>query len=129
MYTHGRVTHESMKCSRGSHWMNIQVSTQPNVAVIEVAGRIDSNNANQFGDALNNVIAQNHNQLVLDLAGVDYMSSAGLREIVAAAKKLQGKGELRLAQPSERVREVLEMTGLDSVFQIFPSQAEAVNSF
>lgn len=109
--------------------MNIQVSTQPNVAVIEVAGRIDSNNANQFGDALNNVIAQNHNQLVLDLAGVDYMSSAGLREIVAAAKKLQGKGELRLAQPSERVREVLEMTGLDSVFQIFSSQAEAVNSF
>jgi anti-anti-sigma factor len=109
--------------------MNIQVSTQPNVAVIEVAGRIDSNNANQFSDALNNVIAQNHNQLVLDLAGVDYMSSAGLREIVAAAKKLQGKGELRLAQPSERVREVLEMTGLDSVFQIFPSQAEAVNSF
>lgn len=109
--------------------MNIQLSTQPNVAIIEVAGRIDSNNANQFGDALNGVIAQNHNQLVLDLAGVDYMSSAGLREIVAAAKKLQGKGELRLAQPSDRVREVLEMTGLDSVFQIFPSQAEAVSSF
>jgi anti-anti-sigma factor len=109
--------------------MNVQVSTQPNVAVIEVAGRIDSNNANQFGDALSAVIAQGHNQLVLDLAGVDYMSSAGLREIVAAAKKLQGKGELRLAQPSERVREVLEMTGLDSVFQIYPSQAEAVSSF
>lgn len=109
--------------------MNIQVSTQPNVAVIEVAGRIDSNNASQFGDALNGVIAQNQNQLVLDLAGVDYMSSAGLREIVAAAKKLQGKGELRLAQPSDRVREVLEMTGLDSVFQIYPSQAEAVSSF
>jgi anti-anti-sigma factor len=109
--------------------MNIQVSTQPNVAIIEVAGRIDSNNANQFGDALSTVIAQGHNQLVLDLAGVDYMSSAGLREIVAAAKKLQGKGEMRLAQPSERVREVLEMTGLDSVFQVFPSQAEAVSSF
>ncbi|MBL8154963.1 MAG: STAS domain-containing protein [Anaerolineae bacterium] len=109
--------------------MNIHVSTQPNVAVIEVAGRIDSNNANQFGDALSGVISQGQNQLVLDLAGVDYMSSAGLREIVAAAKKLQDKGELRLAQPSERVREVLEMTGLDSVFQIFPSQAEAVSSF
>lgn len=98
--------------------------------LVEAAGRIDSSNANQFGESLSGIIDDGHLQLVLDLSGVDYMSSAGLREIVSAVKKLnKQKGDLRLAQPSPRVMEVLELTGLDSALQIFPSQAEAIGSF
>jgi anti-anti-sigma regulatory factor len=52
-----------------------------------------------------------------------------LREIVSALKKVRGHGDVRLAQPSPRVREVLEMAGLDTIFQIFPSQVEAVGSY
>jgi anti-sigma B factor antagonist len=109
--------------------MNINVTAHNSVTLIEVNGRIDSMNANQLGDALSSEIDGGHIQLVLDLANVEYMSSAGLREIVSALKKVRGKGDVRIAQPSHRVREVLEMAGLDTIFQIYPTQAGAVGSY
>ena len=61
---------------------------------------------------------------------VTYMSSAGLRELVAAYNKLQNlSGDLRLAQPSSRVMDILEMSGLDTIFQIFTTQLDAVGSY
>ncbi|MBZ0279679.1 MAG: STAS domain-containing protein [Anaerolineae bacterium] len=109
--------------------MNINISNQKNITLVEVSGRIDSSNANQLGEALSSQIDDGHKQMVLDLAQVDYMSSAGLREIVSALKKVRGSGDLRLAQPSVRVREVLEMAGLDTIFQIFESQDKALGSY
>ncbi len=109
--------------------MNVNVSKDKNTTLIEVNGRIDSTNANELGNALMTEINAGNTQLVVDLASVDYMSSAGLREIVSALKKVRGKGDLRLARPSERVLEVLEMAGLDTIFQIFPDQALALSSY
>ncbi len=109
--------------------MNVNVSKDNKTTLIEVSGRIDSTNANHLGEALMGEINQGNMQLVVDLASVDYMSSAGLREIVSALKKVRGKGDLRLAQPSERVLEVLEMAGLDTIFQIFPDQSLAISSY
>jgi anti-sigma B factor antagonist len=109
--------------------LNINVSEHDHVTLLEVTGRIDSMNANQLGEALNQTIDSGKSQIVLDLSNVDYMSSAGLREIVSALKKVRGVGDLRLAQPSPRVREVLEMAGLDTIFQIYPTQNEAVGSY
>jgi anti-sigma B factor antagonist len=114
---------------RSASMMNINVTAHNSVTLIEVNGRIDSMNANQLGDALSSEIDGGHLQLVLDLANVEYMSSAGLREIVSALKKVRGKGDVRIAQPSHRVREVLEMAGLDTIFQIYPTQAGAVGSY
>ena len=110
--------------------IDINVSNMENVTLVEASGRVDSMNANQFGESLSNEIDAGNISVVLDLSGVDYMSSAGLRELVSALKKVKRSGgDLRLAQPSERVREVLEMAGLDTIFQIFGSQDEATNSF
>ena len=100
------------------------------VTLVEVSGRVDSMSANQFGSGLMGQIDDGNVQLVLDLSSVDYMSSAGLREIVSGLKKAKkASGDLRLAQPSQRVREVLEMAGLDTIFKIFSTQDEAINSF
>lgn len=73
---------------------------------------------------------EGRNYIVLDLGGVEYMSSAGLREMVRVLKRVKRSGgDLRIANPSERVREVLELAGLDSIFEIYPTQVEAVGSF
>ena len=110
--------------------VEITISTQGNTALIEVSGRIDSMTANQFGQGLSEPIDDGYTQIVLDLASVDYMSSSGLREIVNALKKVRKeKGDLRIAQPSDRVFEVLEMAGLDTILQIFHTQAEALQSY
>ncbi len=110
--------------------MDIHVSELHRATLIEVNGRIDSTNAQQLGNTLNEQIDAGRYQLVIDLSGVEYMSSAGLRELVAALKRVKrNNGDLRIAVPSDRVREVLDLAGLDVIFQIFPTQVEAVGSY
>ncbi|MFZ4813078.1 MAG: STAS domain-containing protein [Phototrophicaceae bacterium] len=110
--------------------INVNVKKFDSVTLVEVNGRVDSMNADQFGEALLTEIDSGNTKVVLDLAGVDYMSSAGLREIVTALKKVKrNQGDLRIAQPSERVMEVLEIAGLNTIVQIFPSQSAAVGSY
>jgi len=110
--------------------MHISVSEMRRVTLIEVSGRVDSLSATKLGETLNEQIDAGHIQLVIDLSNVEYISSAGLREIVSAAKKVRASGgDLRIASPSQRVRDVLELAGLLELFQIFPTQVEAVGSF
>lgn len=110
--------------------MEIRTSELKRVTLFEINGRIDSTNATELGDALNAAVDAGRAQIVVDLSNVEYMSSAGLRELVTALKKVKrGTGDLRLAAPSERVMEVLELAGLDSIFEIYSNQVEAVGSF
>ncbi len=110
--------------------LDIHVTKQQQVTLVVVNGRVDSLNAGELGLSLSSAIDDGSTQIVLDLAQVAYMSSAGLRELVSAFKKVRRiSGDLRLAQPSPRVQEVLEMAGLDTIFQIFPTQLDAVGSY
>jgi anti-anti-sigma factor len=110
--------------------LNINITEHEQVTLVEVSGRVDSMNAEQLGERLMTEIDNGHAQIVLDLAGVEYMSSAGLREIVAALKRAKrGTGDVRIAQPSYRVREVLEMAGLDTIIQIYPTKVDALGSY
>jgi anti-sigma B factor antagonist len=110
--------------------MEINTSEMKRVQLFEVIGRIDSTNAAELGGALDRSVDEGRNNLVLDLGGVEYMSSAGLREMVRILKRVKrGGGDLRIANPSDRVKEVLELAGLDSIFEIYPTQVEAVGSF
>lgn len=110
--------------------MEIIVSGQHRATVLAANGRVDSMTASRLGEAFNQEITAGNVSLVLDLSGVDYMSSAGLRELVNALKRVKrAGGDLRIAQPSRRVREVMEMAGLDTIFVIFDNAAEAAESY
>ena len=110
--------------------MEIAINEMTRVTLLAVTGRVDSSNAYELSDALNNQIGRNAINLVVDLEGVDYMSSAGLRALVEALKQAKSDGgDLRLCSPSERVREVLTLAGLDSIFEIYDDQVSAVGSF
>lgn len=117
---------------RRTSGMSLEINTQmlKRVMLVEADGRVDSTTADQLGEVLNTAIDDGTNQLVLDLSKVEYMSSAGLREMVSALKRVQrGRGDLRLAALSDRVKEVLELAGLDEIFNIYDTQVEAVGSF
>ncbi len=112
--------------------IDIEVKQMKRVTLLVVTGRVDSTTANELGSELTGAIDDGRNKLVLDLENVEYMSSAGLREMVSALKRVNniaGTGDLRLANPSDRVREVLELAGLDEIFKIFDTQLDAVGSF
>ena len=108
----------------------INVSEIKGVQVIEIAGRMDGELAAEVGMALDEVLSQGHEKLVLDLGSVDYISSPGLREIVRAYKRAQANGgDLRIANPSERVLDVFKLAGLDTTIRIYRSDAQAIASF
>jgi anti-sigma B factor antagonist len=126
----GIIATHPMKGAETAMVMEINTSEMKRVFLFEVIGRVDSNNANELGSALDTAVDEGKTNLVLDLGGVEYMSSAGLREMVRVLKRVKRTGgDLRIASPSDRVREVLELAGLDSIFEIYPTQVEAVGSF
>lgn len=108
----------------------LSVSEINNIPVIEVIGRLDGDSAPDLGRLLDRTVDEGYHRLVLDLGSVDYLSSPGLREIVRVFKRVQqAGGDLRLANPSDRVIDIMELAGLDTVLQIYQTRTEAVNSF
>lgn len=109
--------------------VNIEVEDLKRVELVRVSGRIDSSNAAQFDSVLKEV-ASRKNNVVLEMSGIDYISSAGLRAMIALLRECKKqKGDVRLAAPSERVVEVLALAGLDSLFEVYDSDVAAVGSF
>ncbi|MCP5094654.1 MAG: STAS domain-containing protein [Chloroflexi bacterium] len=110
--------------------LKIEVETHKRVDEVSVSGRIDSNSAPQFDQALKDIMGKGRHNIVLDLSNVNYMSSAGLRAVVSALRECKKKrGDVRLSTPSERVGEVLSLAGLDSLFQVYDDNTAAVGSF
>ncbi len=99
--------------------------------VIEVKGRVDSATAPKLSQTLDKVCEQGHFKLVLDMAGVEYMSSAGFRALLAAQRtcKRYNRGEVVLATVPARIREALELAGFNELFKSFDDVLSAVGSF
>ena len=110
--------------------MRLERARHGNILVIEAGGSIDRRSAEQLGSFLQFEIQAGKRFLVLDLQSVTSMGQDGLWELAAALKRVRhARGDLRLAQPSDRVRDALEMSGLDQLFRIFDSLADALASF
>jgi len=109
--------------------MNIQETKQGNVNVIGVEGRLDSMSSFSFDTHLSKLIDEGNVFIALNCVKLDYISSAGLRAILSAAKKAkQAKGKLTLGNPSQQVSEILDIAGFASILPIFKTIDEAVNA-
>jgi anti-sigma B factor antagonist len=110
----------------------MEIATQEfkRVSVVTVSGRVDSATAPELEGKLRELVDAGKTQLVLDLTNVEYMSSAGLRAMVSTLKAVKRvNGDLRISSPSPRVEEVLRLAGLTSIFNIHPTQEDAVAAF
>lgn len=97
------------------------------VTVLGVKGRIDSTTAPALGQALAGTLAAAKTRLVLDLYGTEYVSSAGLKVLLVAAKKVdQAQGKLVLCGLNDRVREVFEISGFDTILTVCGQREEAL---
>ena len=93
--------------------------------LLKISGRIDSINAQTVHDTIRNEVSYSDPNLVLDMEDVAYMSAAGLR-ILKSLK--DSSGHVRIANPSKRVREVLQITGLDTHYDIYDSRMAAIHA-
>lgn len=110
--------------------IDIKIFDIDGVRVFQVSGRVDSITAIQLGEQIQRAINRDVVQLVLDLSRVDYLTSAGVREIIRGQQAAAEEGgDLRLAGPSQPVNDVLYITGLHNELDIYDSREEAVQSF
>jgi len=107
--------------------MDFKEKSAGDAIVATAAGRIDLSNADAFRDALSASLAKAKTALVLDLSGVDYISSAGLRAlmIVHKAAKAENK-DLGIAGLNPLVLEVFKISRFDTVFAVFDNVRGAV---
>jgi anti-sigma B factor antagonist len=109
--------------------MEINQQDVDKVRIIGVSGRIDATTSKDVEAALNASIDQDLSKIIVDLAGVEYISSVGLRVLLAALKKQRQKqGQIKLASLQPFVREVFEVTGFTKLFSIHPNRDDALKS-
>jgi len=107
--------------------MDIAESKRNDTVILALAGRLDANNANVLEDKVGALLDAGEQHLVFDLARLDYISSAGLRVLLVAAKRLGAvDGQLGLAGLAPPVREVFDIAGFSSIFSIYPDVASAL---
>jgi len=110
----------------------VEITTQEykRLTVVTVTGRVDSATSGDFESALHGLIEKGRFSLVLDMAGVEFLSSSGLRVMVSVLKSVrQAGGELCVAQPAAQASDAIAIAGLDALFRTFPSREAAIASF
>ena len=97
--------------------MTIEIKKNSEQTIIEVAGRLDTTTAPALDKKINED-ANDAKNLVLDLNGLEYISSAGLRVLLSAQKKMQKIGSMTVKNVCPQVMEVFEMTGFADILTI-----------
>jgi anti-sigma B factor antagonist len=101
------------------------------VTVIDAIGRITlGEEASAFRDTLRDVAASGSKKLLLNMSDVSYIDSSGIGEMVSGFTNFsRDGGQLKLVGLSKRVKDLLQITKLYTVFEVFEDEAEAVRSF
>lgn len=99
--------------------------------LITIKGRVDSATAPQLAQALEAANESGKYKLVVDMAGLEYMSSAGFRALLAAQRnsKKYNRGEVVLVNVPDRIREALDLAGFTELFKSFDDTLTAVGHF
>jgi anti-sigma B factor antagonist len=110
--------------------MDMQERTQGAVALIDVSGKLVAGEHNgKLKDKVNSLIFQGRRQIVLNLAGVSYIDSTGLGELVATHTTMAKQGgQVVLVALTARVQDLLAICRLLTVFDVFDTEAEALAS-
>ena len=95
--------------------MTISVERDFELVTFVISGRLDTTTAPNLETAINE-LSEDTKELIFDMSGVEYISSAGIRVLLAAYKKMKFvQGKIRIEKVNEIVREVFEMTGLSDM--------------
>ena len=109
--------------------MKISERKQGDITILQPHGRLDATNAADMDRSVATLIKGGVTHLVLDLSGLEYVSSAGLRVFLSAAKNMKNaQGKFSLGNPTPQVRQVLEVAGFSTILPVFATMAEAIGT-
>jgi len=111
--------------------MQIEQRSIGSVVILDLKGKVTLGEGDEvLKDKINSLILQGHKQMLLNLADVPYIDSAGLGEIVRTYTTVSRQGgQLKLVNLTKRITDLLMITKLLTVFETFDSEQEALKSF
>lgn len=110
--------------------MEINVQKQDSISVVALTGRLDTTNYGELEKKLYELINNNEIKIIVDCRNLDYVSSSGLRIFLMGLKKINtANGRFVLAGLQDNIKEIFEISGFSSVFEIFNSVEDAAGSF
>jgi len=110
--------------------MEILAKTAGNVDVMALTGRLDAHSAKEVEQKLNSLITEQRVRLVINLERLEYISSSGLRILLATLKTARKEqGDVRITSIQPYVREVFDIAGFTQLFKLFDKEEDAINSY
>ena len=110
--------------------MIVEKKHHDNFTILYVEGLIKlGESAEFFSSALENVLKNESSNVIIDFTKIDYIDSTGIGELVGYLGKFSNQNrKLILVNPSERIQKLLKLAKLDTVFSIYPTEAEAISA-
>ncbi|MDK2954650.1 MAG: anti-sigma factor antagonist [Desulfovibrionales bacterium] len=110
--------------------MELKERRQDQAVVLELSGRLDSNTADGFEEKLLGMIRNGEKYIVLDFSSLEYISSAGLRVLLKAARELkQTDGKMHLCSLKDYIQEVFDLSGFVSFLPIYAVVEDCIDAF
>jgi len=111
--------------------MDIATTEYKHCNLVKASGRIDSATAPQLADTFNSLMNSGRYRIILDMSGLDYISSSGLRILINTQKMCRryNRGELVLACVPSRIYSALDLAGFTQFFKLFDDITTAVGNF
>jgi len=109
--------------------MNVRCERKQKGLVISVSGKVNAATAEDFENALQEAVSEDEMVCVLNLSELEFISSAGLRGILMVAKQMKARqGHLSVVGLKGPAREVFEISGLISLFELYPTEEAALEA-
>ncbi len=107
--------------------MQIETRQVAGMTVIDMSGRLDTSTSGDAYDEMVGIVKSGVTKVILNLDQMEYISSAGLRVILAAAKLLKSSmGEMKICHANGVVKEVLEVSGFNHLIDIYDEEKDAI---
>jgi anti-anti-sigma factor len=110
--------------------MKIDMHDKGDVKVVRVEGKLDTNTTPEAELRLGEAVDEGASKILIDFKDLDFVSSAGLRILLATAKKLSARGgALRVCSLNETVRDIFDISGFSTLLRVFDNEHDALADF
>ncbi len=109
--------------------LNVKIEEQKNRKLVRLEGRLDATTTPALEVKISKVLEENKQFMLIDFSKVDYLSSAGMRLLLSATKKIKAHGgKLVFCAMSDEVMEIIKMAGFERILAIYPTEEEALKA-
>ena len=110
----------------------MQITTRESyeVLVVDMQGKLDTTTSGYAYDEMVRIANSGSRKILVNLSGVEYVSSAGLRALLTAAKLVKTSGgQFKFCEPTDSVKQALDISGFHSLLSVYSTEGEAIKSF